>query len=86
MWREGKIQQIWNDGKIIQKKLAARPQRSSHDITRVFSKLMFEGKVGAATKFLDENAENAVLKPTPEVVEKLQSLHPEPADILPNTF
>ena len=35
---------------------------------------------------LDENAENAVLKPTPEVVAKLKSLHPEPSEILPNAL
>ena len=47
---------------------------------------MLDGKVGAAIKYLDENAENAVLKPTPEVVTKLQTLHPPPSDILPETL
>ena len=47
---------------------------------------MFEGKARAAIKYLEDNAENAVLKPTPEVVEKLQSLHPESSDILPETL
>ena len=50
------------------------------------SKLMFEGKVGAALKFLDEQAENSVLSSTPEVIQKLQSLHPASEDILPNTL
>ena len=50
------------------------------------TKLMFEGKVGAAMKFLDENANNTVLQPTPQVIEKLKSLHPEPSEIFPNTL
>ena len=47
---------------------------------------MFEGKVGNALKFLDENANNAVLKPSPEVIKKLKTLHPEPSQILPGTL
>ena len=47
---------------------------------------MFEGKVGAALKFLDENAENAVLQPTAEVIAKLRTLHPEQSEISPGTL
>ena len=47
---------------------------------------MFEGKVRAALRFLDENAENAVLKPTNEVLGKLKILHPAQADVLPNSL
>ena len=68
------------------KKLSVKPKNSSHDITRVVSKLVFEGKVGAAMKFLDENADNTVLHPTPQVVEKLKTLHPEPAEIFSETL
>ena len=81
-WGEGRIREIWKDCQVIQNKLAARPKKSTQDISRTFSNLVFEGRVGAAIKYLDENAENAVLKPTPEVVKKLQSLHPSPSDIL----
>ena len=78
--------QTAKDCQIVQKKLATGPKKSAQDISRTFTNLMFDGKVGAAIKYLDENAENAVLKPTPEVVEKLQSLHPAPSDILPETL
>ena len=36
--------------------------------------------------FLEENADNAVLQSSPEVIDKLRSLHPEPANIYPNTL
>ena len=78
--------ELLKDNRVIQKKLTQRPQRSSNDTTRIVTKLMFEGKVGAALRFLEENAENAVLQPTPEVVAKLQSLHPEPMNIFPETL
>ena len=86
MWNEGKINELWKDNRIIQKKLSVRPKTSSQDVTRIVTKLMFEGKVGAAMKFLDENANNTVLQPTPQVIEKLKSLHPEPSEIFPNTL
>ena len=86
MWKEGKIELLWKDNCIIQKKLLNSPKRPASDISRVVTKLMFEGKVGAAMKFLDKTAENGVLQPTPQVIAKLQKLHPEQADILPDTL
>ena len=86
LWSEGKFSELWRDNRVIQKKLTEKPKRSPGDMTRTITKLMIEGKVGAALKFLDENAENAVLHPTPEVIEKLKSLHPEPMNIFPGTL
>ena len=86
MWNNGKIQELWTDGLVIQKKLTQKPQKTPEDITRTFTKLMFEGKPGAAMKFLDENSANTVLKPTAEVINKLRSLHPDAAEIQPNSL
>ena len=87
MWNEGKLMEIWKEGSIIQKKMMLHnPTRTKQDISRIFSKLMFQGKVSAALKFLDKNSENAVLKPTEDVINKLKELHPEQADILPGTL
>ena len=47
---------------------------------------MFEGKVRAALRFIEENADNAVLSPTDEVTTKLQALHPASEEISPNTL
>ena len=86
MWKDGKIEEIWKDNCIIQKKLTQHPRKSASDIVRVVSKLIFEGKVSAAMKYLEDNTENAVLQSTPEVIEKLRALHPEQSEILPNTL
>ena len=87
LWREGELTDIWKECLIIQKKLTTtKPQRSQEDISRTFSKLMFEGKVGPALRFLEENADNAVLSPTNEVIAKLQALHPASEEISPNTL
>ena len=87
LWEAGKLTEIWKEGKTIQKKLVNSSRtKSKDDITRIFSRLMLEGKVGPALKFLDEQAENAVLKPTEEVIRKLQSLHPSPVYISEETL
>ena len=86
LWEEGKLTELWKEGSTIQGKLQTNKKKTGTDVTRIFSKLMFEGKVGAALKFLDEQAENSVLSSTPEVIQKLQSLHPASEDILPNTL
>ena len=86
LWNEGKLSEIWKECLIIQKKINSKPNRSSEDVSRIFSKLMFEGKVGAAMKYLEEHADNSVLAPSEEVVEKLQALHPAAENINPNTL
>ena len=86
LWKEGKLDDIWKECQIIQKKLHAKPTRSATDVSKTFSKLMFEGKVGAALKFLEEHADNTVLPPTEEVIAKLQTLHPASEKISPHTL
>ena len=47
---------------------------------------MFEGKVGAALKFLENNVDSSVLHSTDEVAGKLKLLHPDPSKVLPQTL
>ena len=87
LWNEGKVMEILKETLMIQAKIqSSKKVKTRDDITRIFSKLMLEGKVGAALKFLEDQSENAVLSSTEEVVEKLRVLHPEPSKILPNTL
>ena len=86
LWNEGKITELLRDCRAIQKKLKSGKKRTADDVTRTFSNLIFEGKIGAALKFLDENADDAVLQVTPSVLEKLKRLHPQAAEIQPHTL
>ena len=85
-WNEGNLSEIWKECQTIQKKLKARPSRSPEDVSRTFSKLMFEGKVGAALRFMEEQSDNAVLPPTDNVVRKLRELHPPAQEISRHTL
>ena len=79
LWNEGKFIEILREGTIIHQKLVTSQSRSrsTDDIARVFSKLMFEGKVKAAIKFIEKNSDCGVLPATDEVIEQLKEKHPE---------
>ena len=74
LWSEGNIMDILRECTTIQTKLKSGKKRSTEDITRIFSNLIFEGKFGAALKFLDEHAEDAVLPSSESVTTKLKLL------------
>ena len=87
LWNDGKILEIWKEGKTIQQKLqTTKKPRPKESVARICARLMFEGKVGPALKFLEEQAENGVLTPTDEIVRKLQALHPGANPVLPETL
>ena len=71
-WSEGKFLEMMKEGDIIQKKLCSNKRKKHQDdAARVFSKLMCEGKVRAAIKFIEKNSDCGVLPSTDEVIEQL---------------
>ena len=86
LWKKGNIFFLLKECRLIQRKLKSGKRRTSQDIDKVFSKLVFEGKLGAALKFLDENAEDTVLAPNKKIIDKLKLLHPPSAEIPPGTL
>ena len=85
-WQEGKLGEILSECRIIQHKLTTSTNKTPADISRIFSKLMFLGKVKAALKFLDSNSETGILQPTEDVINTLKEKHPEAAEIQPETL
>ena len=59
----------------------SKKARTAKDISKVFAKLVFEGKLSAAIKLLDSESSTGLLNLTPEVLEGLKEKHPETADI-----
>ena len=48
LWNDGKINKLLKEGQNIQKKLLSSKSRSPEDNARIFSGLMFKGKINAA--------------------------------------
>lgn len=76
-WRTGRIKDLIAEGKAIQKRL----ERSKHnpiEHKKIFTRLMLQGKVGAALKWIAENR-SGLIPITPSVIEILKEKHPSSA-------
>ena len=79
MWKEGKIEEIFREGRDIQKRMMNTKYRSKEDTARIFAKLMFQGKVNAAINFLSEDQVQGILPIDEEVIMELKAKHPPPS-------
>ena len=61
--------------------MKSKKVRTFEDISKVFAKLVFQGKLTAAIKLLDNENSTDLLNLTPEVLEGLKEKHPEAVDI-----
>ena len=87
LWKNGDITSLVKEGRTIQKRIINNNKtRSEPDVTRIFSKLMMEGKVSAAIKFLSKNNDQGVLPASEETIKELMLKHPAPALINADTL
>ena len=73
-------------GYIQDKFVSSKKAWTSEDTSRIFSKLIMEGKFSAALKFLDAESSSGVLKLTDKVIEELKIKHPNSAPIRDNSL
>ena len=87
MWREGNILDLLKEGREIQKRLiASHSKRNDDQNAKIFARLILQGKVNAALRYLDENGNSGVLSLTQEVLQELREKHPKPAKVQPHTL
>ena len=68
--------------RFIQRKFVnSKKARAVEDISKVFAKLVLQGKLSAAIKLLENESSSGLLDLSPEVLEGLKDKHPEAADI-----
>lgn len=83
LWRSGDLNLLMKEVKFIQKKfVTSRKVRSIDDISKVFAKLIMQGKLSAALKFLDRESSSGLLTLTQEVLEELKAKHPQPSEVV----
>ena len=86
LWKQGSIITLLHEGQKIQKRLQSSNKRKPEDTARVFAKLMMQGKINAALKFLSKESENGVLDLNDDVLRDLKKKHPEPSPIKENSL
>ena len=83
LWQAGEFDKLVREARYIQECYASRRRsRTPEQVSKIFSKLMLEGKVNAAMRLLDETNSGDVPSLSNEVLEELLKKHPasQPAD------
>ena len=86
LWGKREIIKLVKQGRIIQRRLVKSTQKTKVDVARVFSNLIFEGKITAAVRMLCEQDSKCVLPLSDETLVQLKKKHPDPAEHIDETL
>ena len=78
LWRQGEINKVLREGRIIQGRIGKLKASDPPDRSKVFAKLVLEGQINSALRFLSETTSGGVLPLTDEVMSQLKQKHPNP--------
>ena len=78
LWREGESSKLLRKYRIIQRRIGKLKGSASPDKTKVFAKLVLEGQINAALRFVSESSSGGVLPLTDDVKAQLKEKHPNP--------
>ena len=82
-WKEGRIMDIFQEGRTIQSRMTTSKPRSSEDEALTFAKFINQGKVNAVLKMLSDSEIHEVNK---GVLKELKAKHQKPSTITENTL
>ncbi|PFX34443.1 hypothetical protein AWC38_SpisGene690 [Stylophora pistillata] len=77
-WKDGEIIKLLREGRIIRSRIGKLRSIDPPDKSKVFTKLVLEGQINSALRFLSESTSGGVLPLTDEVMPQLQQKHPSP--------
>ena len=87
MWKKGKLDKLYDKGTEIQKRMLKTKQHAAESNRKAFCRLMFEGKVRQATKFIETgDTIKGVHSITPEVKHALAEKHPKAEECSPDAM
>ena len=75
-WKEGEINKLFCEGRIIQSRIGKLRSPDPPDKFKVFTKLLLEGQINSALRFLSESTSGGVLPLTDQVMGQLRLKHP----------
>ena len=78
LWGQGEINKLLREGRIIQVRIGKLKASEPPDRLKVFAKLLLEGQINSALRFLSETTSCGVLFLTDEVMSQLILKHPNP--------
>ena len=63
-----------------------KTKKSQQDISKTFSKLMMEGKIHSALRFLSEESQEGIHQLSEKILKDLRQQHPAPTEIQWNSL
>ena len=78
LWRQGEINKLLCEGRMIQGRIGKLKASEPPDRSKVSAKLVLEGQINSALRFLSEATSGGVLSLTDEVMSQLKQKHPNP--------
>ena len=80
LWKNGDIDQLIREGRMIQQRIGRSRKIEPPNKAKIFAKLVMEGQINAALRYLSDNDSKGVLPLSDDVMEQLQEKHPEPQE------
>ena len=78
LWKNGGIECLLREGRMIQRRIQKSSRNSDPpNKARIFAKLVMEGQINPALRFLSEAESGGVLPLTKDVMRQLREKHPE---------
>lgn len=76
-WRNGEIESLLREGRMIQRRLLRSNKNDPPNKARIFAKLVMEGQINSALRYLSKDDSGGVLPLTDDVVRQLRETHPD---------
>ena len=77
LWKEGEVESLLREGRSIQKRLAKAKRTEPPNKAKIFAKLVMEGQINSALRYLSEADCDGVQPLTDDVMRQLQEKQPE---------
>ena len=77
LWGNGEIGSLLREGRMIQRRLSKLHKNDPPNKARIFAKLVMEGQIILALRYLSDDNSGGVLPLTYDVVRQLGEKHPE---------
>ena len=78
LWKEGEISKLPSEGRMLQGRIGKLKTFDQPEKSKIFAKLVLEGQINSALRFLSETSTGGVLELTDDVMAQLKEKHPNP--------
>ena len=77
LWKDGEIDKLLREGRMIQTRIGKGKKSEPQNRAKIFAKLVMEGQINSAMRFLSDDVCRGVLPLTDDVMLQLRQKHPE---------